>query len=412
MLSEGNESGSHATLHPSPGANRHRPCRGHAAAVAQINVNMNQDTFVLSNEGPGFLIDQLVNAGYGNLNLYQALSQITADTNPSVSGILTPAFLQNLRDAPAGSQIFTTQLKDVTSQGVSVSISTDGTVRYDDITGRPYYDDGAPTLSSAISGVGRGLFTHSSDSQTPLNAIVVQGPLAGMTTTYSVFGVAWAGWPIGFVLGEGPGKLVDSLIAAGYGSDNLYDALVAVQLDTDPSISPVLTDAFLSTLASCPANSTIFTTKLSAYAGSGVAIYADCTAVATSLHGSGFNGLAGNTMLATVISGVGHAAVVSVSPAYAMDSTHSVLAILYAPQGTSQSFVLSNEGGQLVGKWLAAGYGAVNLYQILVDTLKETNPSVSAVLTPAFLGTLKSCAAGDPPLHHSTAKRRPPGSHQ
>ena len=34
-------------------------------AAAQINVNMNQDTFVLSNEGPGFLIDQLVNAGYG-----------------------------------------------------------------------------------------------------------------------------------------------------------------------------------------------------------------------------------------------------------------------------------------------------------------------------------------------------------
>ena len=34
-------------------------------ARAIINVNANQDTFVISNEAPGFLIAKLINAGHG-----------------------------------------------------------------------------------------------------------------------------------------------------------------------------------------------------------------------------------------------------------------------------------------------------------------------------------------------------------
>lgn len=201
----------------------------------------------------------------------------------------------------------------------------------------------------------------------------------------------------GFVIGEGPGKLVDSLIAAGYGSENLYQTLLDIYVDSNPGVSPILTDAFINTLAACPANSTIFTTQLSAYAGNGVVIYSDCTAAATYVQGSGFNGLAGNTTLATNISGVGAAAVVSLGTPFALgDSTHNVFAILYAPQGPSKTFVLSNEGGQLISKLLAAGYGAGNLYQTLVDILKDTNPSVYGVLTPTFLHTLQYCAAGAP----------------
>lgn len=200
----------------------------------------------------------------------------------------------------------------------------------------------------------------------------------------------------GFVIGEGPGKLVDSLISAGYGGLSLYEAMVQIATETDPSISAITT-TFITKLQSCPANSTIFTTQLSAYAGNGVVIYSDCTAAATYVQGSGFNGLAGNTTLATNISGVGASAVVSLGTPFALgDSTHTVFAILYAPQGTSKTFVLSNEGGQLIGKLLAAGYGSDNLYQTVVDILKDTNPSVSGVLTPAFLQGLKYCAAGAP----------------
>jgi len=158
------------------------------AAGSKINVNTSQDTFVLSNEAAGYLINELVRAGYGNLNLYQALVQIVNDTNPTVSGIITPAFLQALASCPASSEIFTTQLRDVTNKGLCVEISTDGTAQYKTIEGRDYYGT-YPTLGSDISGVGRGLFTHSTDSAHPLTSWS-QGGI--VSTTYKAFAVGWS----------------------------------------------------------------------------------------------------------------------------------------------------------------------------------------------------------------------------
>jgi len=174
------------------------------AAGSKININVNQDTFVISNEAAGYLINELVKAGYGNDNLYEALLALKADTNGAIDSLLTPAFLSALQNCPASSEIFTTKLRDVTSNGISVSISTDGTARYDDIEGRTYYGT-YPTIGTDISGVGRGLFTHSTDSQAPLNAKVIDGPLAGMTTTYNAFAVGWSS-PIVLDL-SGTGKL-------------------------------------------------------------------------------------------------------------------------------------------------------------------------------------------------------------
>lgn len=203
----------------------------------------------------------------------------------------------------------------------------------------------------------------------------------------------------GFVLGEGPGKLVDALIAAGYGNINLYDTLTQIVQDTNPTVAGVLTPTFLGTLHSCPyPSSPIFATTLAAYAGHGILINADCTVQTTSLQGSGFNGLAGNTTLSTVITGVSaRAAVISLSPAYALDSTHNVFGILYATNGPSQTFVLSDEApGHLTANLVAAGYGNANLYEALVLIQQNTDPSLSGVITPAFLASLRSCAAGDP----------------
>ncbi|MGA9624733.1 MAG: hypothetical protein WBQ65_09705 [Bryobacteraceae bacterium] len=194
----------------------------------------------------------------------------------------------------------------------------------------------------------------------------------------------------GFVLGEGPGKLVDALIAAGYSNLNLYETLVQIQQNTVPSlvVAGVLTPAFLDTLYSCPINSPIFTQPLSAYAGHGVAVYADCTVQTTGLQGSGFNGLAGTTTFAAIISGGStNVAAISLSPAYALDSTHNLFGILYAPQGTSQTFVLSDEApGHLIANLVAAGYGTINPYQVLVQLQRNADPSLAvSVITPAFL---------------------------
>lgn len=84
----------------------------------------------------------------------------------------------------------------------------------------------------------------------------------------------------GFILGEGPGKLVDSLIAAGYANASLYQALLGVRAVANPSISGVVTDAFITSLASCQASSAVKANMLSSYAGNGVLINANCTAVA------------------------------------------------------------------------------------------------------------------------------------
>ena len=174
-------------------------------SAAKIYINVNQDTFVLSNEAPGYAISALVNAGYGDENLYQTLVDISASSNPSISGVLTASFMQNLANAPASSQIFTTHLKDVNSKGISIGVSTDGTVltkgavvgivnfttlTNGDISGTTYQGkQGITSLDTAVSSVGSFRLVYNSSG--PLTSSTVNGPLAGMTTTYNVFGILY-----------------------------------------------------------------------------------------------------------------------------------------------------------------------------------------------------------------------------
>jgi hypothetical protein len=156
-----------------------------------IAINTSQQTFILSNEGGG-LVTQLVNAGYGTENIYQALVDIVSATNPSVAGTLTPAFLQALFACPPSCQIFTTQLSSLNVPGAAYAISTDGTVQTVSIFGSTYKGQaGTATLVSNISGVGPGSFTYSTTSSPLTSFTVVNGGL-GLTTTYNVFGIAWA----------------------------------------------------------------------------------------------------------------------------------------------------------------------------------------------------------------------------
>jgi hypothetical protein len=174
--------------------------------AAKINVNVNQDTFVLSNEAPSYAISALVNAGYGDDSLYQAIVDIAAHSNPSVSSVLTPQFLQALKNCPASSQIFTIHLNDVNSKGISIGVSTDGTVLTNgvimgivnfttltngDIFGSTYHGkQGITSLDIVVSSAGSFRLVYNSSG--PLTSSTVNGPLAGMTTTYNVFGILYA----------------------------------------------------------------------------------------------------------------------------------------------------------------------------------------------------------------------------
>jgi len=152
------------------------------------NASSGTQTFILSNEAGG-LITQLVNAGYGPVDLYQVLVDIQVETNPSVAGIITPAFLQALQAAPPSSQIFTTTLSSLNVPGAAYAISTDGTIQSVSIFGSTYNGQaGTATLSSNISGVGLAYFTYTTTSSplTSWTTVILTDP------TYSVFGIAWA----------------------------------------------------------------------------------------------------------------------------------------------------------------------------------------------------------------------------
>jgi hypothetical protein len=133
-----------------------------------------------------------VNAGYGNYTVYNALIAIQQNTNPGVANIITPAFVLALQACPPSSQIFTTTLNSYNTPGVSLAISTDGTVQTVSVFGSTYNgQSGTATQVSTISGVGSADFTYSTAFiSPPLTSWIVNVGI--VSTTYNVFGIAWA----------------------------------------------------------------------------------------------------------------------------------------------------------------------------------------------------------------------------
>jgi hypothetical protein len=176
-----------------------------AIPVMAVNVNVNQSTFVLSNEAPGYAISALVKAGYANFSLYDTLLAIRADADPSVSSILTDAFISTLANAPASSKIFITHLKDVDSQGAIIGINTDGTfltngvivglINFTTLTNGNIFGSnyqgkqGITSLDTVVSSAGNFKLVYNSSG--PLTTWTINGPLAGMTTTYGVMGILY-----------------------------------------------------------------------------------------------------------------------------------------------------------------------------------------------------------------------------
>ena len=106
-----------------------------------------------------------------------------------------------------------------------------------------------------------------------------------------------------FVLSNEDGKLIDQLLAAGYGNKSLYMTLVAIQA----SSGGVISNKFLDALGACPGASPIFTQKLKDYAGisGGIAINTDGTVFATSIKGRSYYGQTGYSTYPPNHSGVG-----------------------------------------------------------------------------------------------------------
>lgn len=219
-------------------------------------------TFVISNEAPGYLIDNLIKQGYGDSCLYA----VTKHLQPLSGGAIPQWFMDSLAACPSGSDIFTAELSNFAGLNNPVGINTDGTLIITAIYGRDYYKkEGYGTYSDTQQGVCHELFTYATSPQYYIEAGQIEvnygGGIVTNTLYYQAFAIAWE-LSSTFVLSNEEGGLIDDLIARGYGNSNLYQTLVTLA----PSSNGVISEAFLEILARCPAGSQIFTQKLNNYA--------------------------------------------------------------------------------------------------------------------------------------------------
>jgi hypothetical protein len=172
---------------------------------------------------------------------------------------------------------------------------------------------------------------------------------------------------------EAPGNLIDNLIASGYRDSSLYAVLVALK----PSSGGIISDAFLNKLATCPANSDVFTAKLYNFSdpsNNPVGIGEDGNLVVAPVYGKDLSGKEGYTTyndtlvpvelkLFTKAIGPQYYIDAAVRTADGIKTYYKAFAVVWSLGST---IVLSNEApGSLIDKLIAAGHGSKNLYQVL-----------------------------------------------
>jgi len=124
----------------------------------------------------------------------------------------------------------------------------------------------------------------------------------------------------------------------GYVTLSIYDTLVKLQTDSNPSLSGVISSQFLGTLHSLPSSSQIFTKTLGNYEDwNAIAISSDGSVQTVSYQGSTYLNAPGTSKLDTQISGVANFRAIyssSQTPIASFtngNTTYNVFAILYLP---------------------------------------------------------------------------------
>jgi len=154
-------------------------------------------TFILSNEGPGFLITKLINAGHGGDSPYQAMQFLAS--LPQTGTAIPPAFFTQMQGVPVTSQIFTTTLAQYSSTAGAIAISTDGTVQAVSVNSSPYAGQSGTTTISTGSAAVQNVRMVYSNNYFPFTQPGGNGPLtfwySGIPCdgrVFTVFAIAWA----------------------------------------------------------------------------------------------------------------------------------------------------------------------------------------------------------------------------
>jgi hypothetical protein len=124
----------------------------------------------------------------------------------------------------------------------------------------------------------------------------------------------------------------------GYVALSIYDTLVKLQADSNPSLAGVITPQFLGTLHSLPSSSQIFTKTLGNYEDwPAIAISTDGSVQTVSYQGSTYLNAPGTSKLDTQISNVANFRAIyssSQTPIVSFtngNTTYNIFAILYLP---------------------------------------------------------------------------------
>jgi len=128
----------------------------------------------------------------------------------------------------------------------------------------------------------------------------------------------------------------------GYVTLSIYDTLVKLQTDSNPSLSGVISSQFLGTLHSLPSSSQIFTKTFGNFEDwNAIAISTDGSVQTVTYQGSTYLNAPGTSKLDTEISGVATFRAIyssSQTPIVSFtngDTTYNVFAILYHPSDTA-----------------------------------------------------------------------------
>ena len=217
-------------------------------SLAQSTTERDVLTLMLSNESPGYLIDNLIANGYRDSCLYSVLFAL----QPLSGGVISQTFLDSLSACPANSDVFTAELFNFSALNNPVGIGDDGSVIIAAANGRDYsVMEGYTTYNDTQVPGSLKLFTEANGPEFYINAGTNDDG-----STYQAFAIAWS--LASTLVLSNEGGLIDDLIRAGHADKNLYQVLEILK----PKSGGIISNEFMATLANCPAGSEIFTATL------------------------------------------------------------------------------------------------------------------------------------------------------
>lgn len=149
-------------------------------------------TFIISNEAPGHLVDDLIARGHGNDTLLQVLAHLRAQSG----GAIPAAFYNQVAAAPPGSEMFTARLNSYAGLVGGIEIGADGTVSIPEVEGQAYA--GVPGFTSTSSLDVRFTFTVTQDRERYIYTHSNDYG-GGRIRNYYAFGIAWRGKQVVFL---------------------------------------------------------------------------------------------------------------------------------------------------------------------------------------------------------------------